>query len=153
MRIEYLADHRDFVAELAPLLHEEWGWLRAGSTLADRVTLLERHCRRDALPLALVALEEGRLCGTASLSAADFEERPDLTPWLAGVYVLRAFRGRRIGGRLVRAVEQEALRLGFTSLHLVTAGQEAFYGALGWRILESRPSGSGTVTIMERALG
>jgi predicted N-acetyltransferase YhbS len=152
MLIDYLADHREFVAELAPLLHEEWGRLRPGSTLADRVALLERHCQREALPLGLVAHEEGRLCGTASLSASDFAERRDLTPWLAGVYVLAEFRGRGLGARLVRAVEQEAIRLGFSSLHLVTAGQESFYGSLGWRTLESRRSGSEAVTIMGRSL-
>jgi GNAT superfamily N-acetyltransferase len=52
-----------------------------------------------------VLFEESRPVGTASLAHEDLETRPDLTPWLAGVYVEPAFRGRGHGTALVRQVE------------------------------------------------
>lgn len=150
MTISYLADRPDFIDQLAPLLHAEWGHLHPGATFADRVAMLHRHAGRDALPIALVAHGGDELWGTASLTAADLDERPDLTPWLAGVYVLSAYRGRGLGSVLVRAVEDLARARGFTRLHLVTAGQEAFYSGLGWQTLERRTYLGEAVTVMMR---
>lgn len=149
--VAYLADHREFIPQLAPLLHAEWGYLHPGATLADRVALLDESCRRDELPIALVAHVAGELLGTAALSPG-LRERPDLTPWLAGVYVLAAHRGRGIGSVLVRAIEAEAWRLGFARLYLVTAGKEPFYEALGWRAVEQQFEHGEHVTVMRRDL-
>jgi GNAT superfamily N-acetyltransferase/predicted DNA-binding protein (MmcQ/YjbR family) len=112
--------------------------------------MLRRSAGRDQLPIALVAHDGDELWGTASLTAADLEERPDLTPWLAGVYVVPSHRGRGLGGVLVRAVEDLARDRGFTRLHLITAGQESFYAALGWRTLEQRTHLGEAVTVMMR---
>lgn len=57
-----------------------------------------------------VLLADGGPVGTASLVEHDLDERPDLTPWLAGVYVAPAMRGRGYAGRLIGAVEDAAGR-------------------------------------------
>src|ERR687894_3200472 len=49
-----------------------------------------------------VLLDGGTPAGTASLTHGDLAARPDLTPWLAGVFVLPAFRGRGHATALVR---------------------------------------------------
>jgi RimJ/RimL family protein N-acetyltransferase len=41
-----------------------------------------------------VVFDQGVPVGTASLAHQDLEARPDLTPWLAGVFVQPAFSGR-----------------------------------------------------------
>lgn len=152
MTIARLADHPAFVHQLAPLLHAEWGHLRPGATLDDRIGMLRRYAQRDALPLALVYHERGELCGTASLVEQELAERPELSPWLAGVYVLEAHRGRGIGAALVRAVEDTARQMGFTQLFLLTAGEERFYASRGWRVVEQRQEHGETVTTMTTTL-
>ena len=64
------------------------------------------------MPRTFVLLMEGEPVGTASLVAHDLEERPDLTPWLAGVFVVPHARGRGYAARLVAAVEQAAAAAG-----------------------------------------
>lgn len=52
-----------------------------------------------------VLFEQDRPVGTASLAAKDLQARPDLTPWLAGVFVHPAFRRHGYAAALVRKVE------------------------------------------------
>jgi hypothetical protein len=46
------------------------------------------------MPRTFILLADGEPVGTASLAAHDLDERPDLTPWLAGVFVDPHTRGQ-----------------------------------------------------------
>ena len=94
------------------------------------------HMNRDVLPIAWLAHDGDRAAGTASLRASDLPGREDLTPWLGGVYVAPAFRGRGIASALCRTVEQRARELGFNRLYLFTLDKRALYEHLGWHTIE-----------------
>jgi GNAT superfamily N-acetyltransferase len=83
-----------------------------------------------------VALADGQLLGSASLVAQDMEIHPELSPWLASVYVAPEFRRQGIGSALVERVVGEARALGVSRLHLYTPDKEGFYARLGWHTLE-----------------
>lgn len=137
MQIEYLADHPLLVPQLVRLHFEQWGYLRPGETLEHRTHRLEACCGRGGVPSVVVALEDGALCGSAMLVAHDMETRPDLTPWLAGLFVVAGFRGRGYGSALVQRVESEASALKVRRLHLYTPDAVDFYTRLGW-VLDER---------------
>ncbi len=80
-----------------------------------------------------VAFEGGEPAGTASLVRQDLESRPDLSPWLAGVFVAPGFRGRGLATRLVRHVEAHAAAAGIPALWLYTAAADGLYARLGWQ--------------------
>ena len=89
---------------------------------------------RDAvMPRTFVLLVDGEPAGTASLVAHDLDERPDLSPWLAGVVVPAPLRGRGYAGRLVRAVEDSARASGFDAMWLYTRTAEHVYARAGWK--------------------
>jgi len=134
MQIEYLADHPLLVPQLARLHFEQWGYLRPHQPLEERTRRLEASCGRGGVPSVVVALEEEALCGSAMLIANDMDTRPDLTPWLAGVYVVETYRGRGYGSALVERVESEASAVGVERLYLYTPGAEDFYSRLGWAL-------------------
>ena len=134
MQIDYLADHPLLVPQLARVHFEQWGYLRPNETLQDRTRRLEACCGRGSVPSVVVALLDGTLCGSAMLVAHDMETRPDLTPWLAGVYVVPAYRGRGYASALVQRVESEAASLGVRRLHLYTPDAVDFYSRLGWAV-------------------
>ena len=136
MEIEYLADHPALIPQLARLHFQQWGHLRPGEPLERRTRRLEESCGRGGVPTVVVALEGGTLCGSAMLIAHDMRTRPDLTPWLAGVYVVDAWRGRGYGSALVRRVESESSGLGVRRLYLYTPDAEDFYSRLGWSLDE-----------------
>ena len=105
------------------------------------------------MPRTLVLLADGEPVGTASLAAADLEERPDLTPWLAGVFIAPHARRRGYAARLVAAVEDEAARAGFATLWLYTRTAERIYARIGWRTVERLEHNGHTVALMRRTLG
>ena len=80
-----------------------------------------------------VLFDQGVPVGTASLAQQDLEARPDLTPWLAGVFVQPAFSGRGYATALVRRVEAFAVAASVPVLWLYTWTAEPLYARLGWR--------------------
>lgn len=107
---------------------------------ADRESVLaaERAAARatSALPRVLVSLSDGLPVGMAALAAEDLETRRDLTPWLAGVYVVPEHRGQGHASRLVRAVEDLARRSAIPTLWLYTRSAEPLYRRCGWQRAE-----------------
>jgi GNAT superfamily N-acetyltransferase len=136
VKIEYLVDRREVVPALANWLHAEWGHLRPGETVADRAHRIASLCGHRQIPTVFVATEGDQLLGSASLVEHDMETRQDLTPWLAGVFVLPEYRRRGIGAALVKRVVEEARSLAVARLYLYTPGSGAFYLRLGWSVVE-----------------
>jgi GNAT superfamily N-acetyltransferase len=153
MTIEYLADHREFITTVAHWLHDEWGYLRPNETVDDRVERVERTCGHRQIPTTLVAVDGDQAVGCASLIEHDMLTRPELSPWLAGVFVPREHRRRGIGAALVERVVTEARSLGVPRLYLYTPGSGALYRRLGWSVVERtfyrELWGETEVTIME----
>jgi GNAT superfamily N-acetyltransferase len=90
--------------------------------------------------------------GTASLAHDDLVSRPDLTPWLAGVVVDEAYRGRGCGTALVRRVEAFATASGVSTLWLYTWTAAALYERLGWRHVGPELNRGREVVLMTRSL-
>lgn len=139
MRIDLLADHPQHIHTLASAMLQQWRYAEPEHTLETRTVQLRNHLNRDALPIAWVAHDTNQVVGTAALRTHDLEDRQELTPWLAGVLVLPAFRRQGIGAALCAAVEQFARRLGVQTLYLYTLDQQGLYGALGWRVFDRAP--------------
>ena len=135
MRIEYLADHQNLLPELAQAHFVQWGQLRPGETIEARTRRLEGCCGGGGVPTVFVALVGANLCGSALLIAHDMETLPELTPWLAGVWVAPEYRCRGYGSALVDRVVAEARGLGVPELYLYTPDAVAFYVALGWSVI------------------
>ena len=154
--IEYLADHREFVPTVAQWLHWEWGHLRPGETVEDRAARVERACGHCEIPTTFVALAGDQLLGAASLVEHDMTTRPELAPWLSGVFVAPQHRRRGVGAALVERVAQEARVLGTPRLYLYTPGSGALYLRLGWSVMERtfyrELWGEQELTIMELAI-
>ena len=101
-----------------------------------------------------VLFDQGVPVGTASLAHQDLEARPDLTPWLAGVFVQPAFSGRGYATALVRRVEAFAVAASVPVLWLYTWTAEPLYARLGWQRagLETDQKRGREVVLMRRFL-
>ncbi|WFF42166.1 N-acetyltransferase [Salinicola endophyticus] len=115
---------------------------------------MRRQCGEQGVPSVFVALAEeaGREIpvGTASLTASDLDTRPELTPWLASVFVPSAWRGRGIASALVERVAEEARAAGCSGCYLYTPDQQALYARLGWQTQEELDYRGERVTLMWR---
>ena len=95
-----------------------------------------RHCSnpvyfakglgRGQIPLTVVAMAEGKLCGSASLIEHDMDNRLELCPWLAGVFVTPKRRRQGIGAALLRRIVDEAIALHIPKLYLYTVNSISF---------------------------
>ena len=64
------------------------------------------------------------------------DNRLELSPWLAGVFVKPECRRQGVGATLVRRVMDEAKALRISKLYLYTMDRAAFYANLGWSLVE-----------------
>lgn len=147
-----LADRPDLVPLLAGWFHREWGHISADRTPERYARLLSDNLNRDNIPLTVVAFENGRPVGTASLDVNDLDDQDDLSPWLASVVVEPELRGKGLGTALIRRIEEEARRFGVQTLYLWTEDADALYARLGWRRRETRKYRDAEIIVMEKAL-
>lgn len=148
LEISYLADRMEFVDELATLHQAQWGHLNPEMTLHGRKELIAGAAGKKAIPSVFIALVENELAGFAAIIPHDMEDRPDLTPWLAAVYVKEEFRRQGIASKLVTRCEQEAAELNVSTLYLYTNSASGLYEKLGWSLLEQYEHKDTVVDIM-----
>jgi GNAT superfamily N-acetyltransferase len=129
----------------------EWGENYPGETLEQWQRGLEKEAAGDGIPTVLVALDDNKAVGTASLVQHDIEGDPR-SPWLASVFVAPEVRGRGIASALVSEIERRATRLGTTRLYLFTANKMSLYARLGWRGIERRMYQGKAIEIMAKDL-
>ncbi len=150
MIIEYLADHKDIIPTLARWSYEEWSYLHPERTLSDVERLISEGSNKEHIPISLIAIDKGKIIGMIALKTSDFKARPNLSPWLAGLYVDKLQRRKGVGTKLVHEIEKLAARLGVSKLYLVTDDAEKFYSKLGWSVQESTVWQGLSVTVMEK---
>lgn len=153
MHIDYLADHPELIPKLARHYFAEWGRFHPDEPIEDRTDRLAAACGRGGIPTVVVALnDDGELAGGAMLVENDMETRPDLTPWLAGVYVAPARRGHGHASALVARIEAEAAAAGVERLYLYTPNAMSLYARLGWAEDERCQYRGEEVAIMSKRL-
>jgi GNAT superfamily N-acetyltransferase len=135
IRIETAADHPELVPTIARWHWQEWGHADPGGSLAAWTDGLRRRTRRNGVSTTFVAFEADRPVGSVTLVENDMPDRGDfseLTPWVAGTFVVESARGRGVGTALTRHAVEQARRMDLERLYLYTSMAEAFYAKLGW---------------------
>ena len=150
MDIEYLADHSDVIPTIAQWAYKEWAYLHPERTYAEVERLIAEGSNKEDMPISLVAMFAGKVIGWAVLKASDFKERPNLSPWLGGLYIEKQHRRKGVGTRLVGEIEGLSARRGVRKLFLVTDDAEEFYCDLGWSVRERTESKGVSVVVMEK---
>ncbi|MDD2325183.1 MAG: GNAT family N-acetyltransferase [Alphaproteobacteria bacterium] len=149
--IDYLETHPDLIPVCASWAFGQWGCQSGGSF--DRAkTRFTEGANRNGIPLTLVALSGGKPAGMVSLWAEDFIGRPDLSPWMASVYVHPFHRKKGIALSLIKRLEEEAKRLGYEDIYLVTEESKGLYEKNGWQEIAQVHTHYGAASLMTKAL-
>ena len=151
IEIVSLVERPDLVDTVARWQWLEWGQ-RQGATVEQIASFVRDYCTARDVPQGVVLLEGGVAAGTATLEHADLDARPDLTPWLANVFVAPEFRGRGHARRLVRHIEAAARTGGTDILYLHTESATALYAGLGWTEIGTADHHGHAVTVMQKRL-
>jgi GNAT superfamily N-acetyltransferase len=147
-----IADRPDLVPMVAQWLWDEWH-LDAGDSLEAIHDAVAASVSPSGPPQTFVLLVDDQPVGTASLVAHDLDERPNLTPWLAGVLVIPEARGQGHVIHLIQAVEVACRSAGVGTVWLHTTDAERVSARAGWHTVEAiRRRGRSLVTLMRRDL-
>ncbi len=126
----------EFFDAVADRIWQAW-WKPHGHPLDYIRGRLRENMEATALPLALVAHEDGNFLGTTSVIASDLAERPQFTPWVAAVWVEPEARRHGVGAALVDRAAQACFALGADRAYLCARPERAgFYQRLGWTSIE-----------------
>ena len=155
LTLDYLANHREAIPQLARWSYAEWRRYieQRGRSFDDVVAGYHQRVNTDALPLGVVAIADGAVIGMGALLEADLPLRPELTPWLASIFVAPEYRGRGVGSMIVERLASEATRLELERLYLWTSSAASLYARLGWREIEKVEYCGSSISVMLRELG
>jgi N-acetylglutamate synthase-like GNAT family acetyltransferase len=130
------------------------GWWKDRGFPADYIIgRLHENMDPSPIPFALVAHRGDVFLGTSSVIAADIEDRPQYSPWVAAVWVDPKYRMQEIGTGLVARAAEDAFALSFRRVYLCAQKERRrFYTRQGWTPIEENV-GERKVTIFVKASG
>lgn len=152
LRVTTIRERPDLLPIVAKWLWREW-WEQKGRTL-EQVQAIYADCIAEkGAPQTFVLLEGALPVGTVTLARKDLDERPDLTPWLAGVFVIPDRRGRGYAYHLFTEFERACRAASVEVAWLYTNTAERVYLRAGWERVEvlQRP-GKLPITLMRRII-
>ena len=136
---------------LAEWHHAEWSYFNPEESISQRITRMQAYLNNDFIPSTFIATDS-ELLGSAAIIKNDMETKPQLSPWLASVYITPQYRNKGIGTRLVQHSMAMAQSNNIDKLYLLTPGQKSFYEKLGWHILSEEMYHGYRVSVMQVTL-
>lgn len=144
LKIYNLKDKQEYIQEIATLTQKEWGRkdLRPdefASKVNEKIMKIKKsfdniyYCK-------LILLEDDQLVGFISIFPSDGDERKDLSPWYATMYVKKEYRGRGYSKILNDAILEEAKKKKINRLYLKTT-LDNYYEKCGAKFLEILENG------------
>lgn len=124
LKIYNIKENQEFLREVAELTQKEWG-IKTNSEEEFRAKINKKISKiinnfNNPLYCKLVLLDDDILIGFISIFPTDGDERKDLSPWYATMYVKEEFRGQGYSKILNNAILEEARKRGFKKLYLKT---------------------------------
>ena len=144
LKIYNLKDKKDFLREVAALEHNEWG-----TPIADEEELnnkinnkMEKINKQfeDNFFCKLILLDNDSLIGFISIFPTDGDERKDLSPWYATMYVKEEYRGNGYSKILNDAILEEARKRNIKRIYLKTELNN-YYEKFGAKFLDNLSNG------------
>lgn len=144
LHIYNIKDKPEYIEEVAMLTQKEWGdknlsedecRIRVNTKINKIYSLLDNpyYCK-------LILLDEDLLVGFISIFESDGDERLDLKPWYATMFVKEEFRGKGYSKILNDAILDEARKRGFSKLYL-KSDLVNYYEKFGAKYIEDLNNG------------
>ena len=150
--IAHLADHPEAIPVLRRWFEMEWAAYYGPGGPGDAEQDLVAYSSRRKLPVGLIAFYDDQLGGIAALKAHSISTHTHLGPWAAAGLVLPQFRGRGVGSRLLRALEEVAKGFGYSTIYCGTATAIGLLERNGWQFMERVRYDGEDVSIYQKAL-
>ncbi len=144
MKIFDIKEKQGYLREVAELTQNEWGSKELSKEeYEEKVNLKINKIKSlwdDIRYCKLLLLEDETLIGFISMFPTDGDERQDLTPWYATMYVKKEYRGKGYSKFLNDAILAEARKRGFEKLYLKSELVN-YYEKFGAKYIETLNNG------------
>ena len=144
LEIYNIKDKQEYLKEVAILTQKEWG--KSNLTKQEYEVKINKKIEKikkffdNKYYCKLILLKEDELIGFISIFPTDGDERKDLTPWYATMYVKDKFRGKGYSKILNKAILKEAKNRKIKRLYLKT-DLENYYEKFGAIYMEKLSNG------------
>ena len=144
LKIYNLKDKKEFLREVAVLEHNEWGTVvdddeKLNNKINRKIEKIKKQFE-DNYFCKLILLDNDNLIGFISIFPTDGDERKDLSPWYATMYVKEEFRGNGYSKILNNAILEEARKRNIKRIYLKTE-LENYYEKFGAKFLDNLSNG------------
>ncbi len=117
MKIINIKNKLNYLKEYVKLCYLEWS--NKKKPLAEYIDYKIDNIKSGDKVISILGLvNDEELIGFISLFKNDGNERQDLTPWYATMYVKKEYRGKGYSKILNQAIIKEAQRLGYDKVYL-----------------------------------
>ena len=141
MQIIDIKNNDKYLDEYIELCSVEWGSPKTREQMQLYIEdKKERIYKEDKVISVLGLVEKNVLIGFISLFKYDGDERKDLTPWYATMYVKKEYRGLGYSKLLNNAILNKARLLGYNVVYLKT-DLENYYEKFGAKYIEMLNNG------------
>ena len=121
MKIVSIKENSEFLSEYIELCSYEWGSKKSKLEMQKYVDKRKKSIFNDDKVISILGLvDNNNLIGFISLFKYDGEDRKDLTPWYATMYVKDEHRNKGYSKLLNDAILKEAVKLGYKKVYLKT---------------------------------
>jgi GNAT superfamily N-acetyltransferase len=153
--VTWLADKREHIPDLAREIFTQWEQMYTdrNETVHDIEEKLRKRAVKDTIPFTLVAMEGMHSAGSITVKKNDFSSRPELSPWIAGVFVLPRYRRKGLATMLIETAESLlSEHFSIQKTYLYTGSAEQLYLKRGYTVRERIPQKGRELVIMEKDL-
>ena len=144
LKIYNIKDKQEYLREVAILTQLEWGKNNLSkeefeNKVEKKIEKIKNSFEKKDY-CKLVLLDDNYLAGFISIFPTDGEERKDLSPWYATMYVKKEFRGKGYSKILNSAILEEAKNRKIKRLYLKTELNN-YYEKFGAKFIEVLSNG------------
>lgn len=139
-KIYNIKDKQEYIKEVAILTQKEWGKKYLSKEKFDikinnKIDKIKSNLDNPKY-CKLILLENLTLIGFISIFEHDCNDRLDLSPWYATMFVKKEFRGNGYSKILNKAILEEAKKRGFKRIYLKTELSN-YYEKFGAKYMEN----------------
>lgn len=143
LKINNIKEKIEYIKEVSELTQKEWGTFSSEAEFNEKVEkkIEKIKSNLDRIDYCkLILLDDEDLVGFISIFPTDGEERKELTPWYATMFVKKEYRGKGYSKILNNAILEEAKKRGFNKVYLKT-NLINYYEKFGAKYLENLKNG------------
>ena len=143
MKLYNIKEKQEYIKEVAELTKKEWSEYKNIEELNNKIEKCIKKIKENLdnpYYCKLVLIDNNELVGFISLFETDGEERKDLKPWYATMYVKENYRGKGYSKILNNAILEEAKKRGFKKIYL-KSDLNNYYEKFGAKYIENLKNG------------